>query len=77
VTGLWRLAATPSPSPTSIDPSSSLGSPGFLGFIVSAALAIAVIVLVRSMVVHLRRVQQAPGPDDGSTGPDDGSGDRR
>jgi hypothetical protein len=77
VTGRWPLAATPSPAPTSIDPTSSLGSPGFLGFVVSAALAIAVIVLVRSMVVHLRRVQHASGPGDGPTGSDEGAGDPR
>jgi hypothetical protein len=37
-------------------------TPGFAGFATMFLLAVAVIVLVRSMVHHLRKVRYAPGP---------------
>jgi hypothetical protein len=76
MTGLWLLAATPLPAPT-IDAASKLGSPGFAGFVATGALAVAVILLVRSLVGHLRRVDQSPDPGeqpgpDGTQRPDPG-----
>jgi hypothetical protein len=47
--------------------------PGLAGFLVMFALAIAVVLLVRSMVGHLRKVRYGPGPDGlgpGGTDPD-------
>lgn len=44
-------------------------SPGFAGFLVVFALAVATVLLIRSMVKHLRKVNYAPGeqpPTDGS-----------
>jgi hypothetical protein len=37
-------------------------SPGFLGFVVIFVLAIATVLLVRSMVGHLRKVRYSPEP---------------
>ena len=39
-------------------------SPGFLGFAVMFLLAVATIVLIRSMVVHLRKVRYLPEPEE-------------
>jgi len=47
---------TPSPSPTAVEVSPTLGSPGLLGFIVTFAVAVGVVLLARSMAGHLRRV---------------------
>ena len=38
-------------------------SPGILGFAVVFALALATVLLIRSMVGHLRKVRYGPGPD--------------
>jgi len=37
-------------------------SPGFLGFVVIFLLAVATVLLVRSMVTHLRKVRYSPEP---------------
>lgn len=50
------LDVTPSPSPTAVEVSPTLGSPGLLGFIVTFAVAVGVVLLARSMAGHLRRV---------------------
>ena len=52
-----RLAAvpTPSPSPSSKVPDSAV-TPGVWGFVVTAAIGVAVIVLVIDMIRRLRRV---------------------
>lgn len=39
-------------------------SPGLAGFLVTFALALATVFLIRSMVKHLRKVRYGPGPDD-------------
>jgi len=39
-------------------------SPGFLGFAVMFLLAIATVLLIRSMVAHLRKVRYLPEPED-------------
>ena len=39
-------------------------SPGFLGFAVMFLLAVATLLLIRSMVGHLRKVRYAPEPED-------------
>lgn len=56
----------------------SLIGPGFIGFLVMFALAVATILLVRSMTGHLRKVryQADPGGGDASTGRGSGAGDR-
>ena len=53
-------------------------TPGFLGFVVVFALALVVLLLIRSMVGHLRKVRYSPDPgaepDDAATrAADDGS----
>jgi|GEM_PF-4010502 len=40
--------------------------PGLLGFFVIFALALATVLLIRSMVYHLRKVRYSPGPDGGA-----------
>ena len=67
-------AATPSPTPAVELESTGAGSPGFVGFLVTFGLAVAVVLLVRSLSRHLRVVDRraaaleesegAPGPDD-------------
>ncbi len=37
--------------------------PGFLGFVVLFLLALVCVLLFRSMVAHVRRVNYGPGPD--------------
>lgn len=55
--GLLGFAVEPSPGPTSVEvPPESQTTPGFLGFIVTFAVVIAVILLAFSMVRQLRRV---------------------
>lgn len=49
------LAATAVNDPT-------LGSPGLAGFLATFALALATLLLVRSMVGRLRKVRYGPGP---------------
>jgi hypothetical protein len=43
-------------------------SPGFAGFAVMFLLAVATIVLIRSMTKHMRKVRYLPEPPDPSTG---------
>ncbi len=43
-------------------------SPGLAGFLAMFALALATVVLIRSMVKHLRKVRYGPGPDDAAAG---------
>ena len=44
-------------------PNADKVSPGLLGFVTVFCLALAVVVLVRSMAKHLRNVRYSPGPD--------------
>ena len=44
-------------------PSADTVSPGIAGFLVIFALALATVLLIRSMVGHLRKVRYGPGPD--------------
>lgn len=44
-------------------PNADSVSPGLLGFLTVFFLALATVVLVRSMTKHLRRVRYSPGPD--------------
>ncbi len=67
----------PSPSPTTIEiPPADQTSPGLLGFLVTFAVAIALIFLVRSFVRHLRvvesRSREQEGEDPGRSAPDTG-----
>lgn len=56
-------AATPSPSPTStLQPYDY--SPGLLGFLVTAAVVVAVIVLMLNMVARMRRLSRRPEPEE-------------
>ena len=53
---LGNTVATTSP------PAPDLVSPGIAGFIVVFLLALATVLLLRSMVGHLRKVRYGPGP---------------
>ncbi|WP_088316911.1 hypothetical protein [Kineosporia sp. R_H_3] len=44
-------------------PNADKVSPGLLGFVTVFCLALAVVVLVRSMAKHLRKVRYSPDPD--------------
>ena len=57
--GLIQAATAGQPPPD------DMVGPGTAGFIVIFLLAVATIVLIRSMVGHLRKVRYGPGPDDG------------
>ena len=48
-------------------------SPGFLGFAVMFLLAIATVLLIRSMVGHLRKVRYLPDPEDNTSRTTSGS----
>ncbi len=48
-------------------------SPGLAGFLAMFALALATVVLIRSMVKHLRKVRYGPGPTDSSADSADAS----
>jgi len=55
-------AATPSPSPGgSLQPYDY--SPGLLGFLVTAAVVVAVMVLMLNMVTRMRRLSRRPEPE--------------
>ena len=54
--------ATPDPQTTSI-PKPDTVSPGFAGFVTVFLLAVATILLIRSMVKHLRKVRYSPDPN--------------
>jgi len=47
---------------TATTPSADTVSPGIAGFLVVFALALATVVLIRSMVGHLRKVRYSPDP---------------
>jgi hypothetical protein len=53
VTALLRLADGPAPEQV---------TPGFAGFVTMFLLAVGTILLIRSMVHHLRKVRYGPGP---------------
>jgi hypothetical protein len=53
-----QLMAAPAPPPDEIV------GPGVGGFLVIFALALATVLLIRSMVGHLRKVRYGPGPPD-------------
>jgi hypothetical protein len=64
---LWLTATTPptpgvSPSPVVKGPDPDLVTPGVAGFLVVFLLAIATILLLRSMTKHLRKVRYSPDP---------------
>jgi len=50
-------------APAADPPSYNTVSPGIAGFLVIFVLALATIVLIRSMVGHLRKVRYGPDPD--------------
>jgi hypothetical protein len=54
-------------------PPDDMVSPGVVGFLVIFALAIATLLLIRSMVGHLRKVRYGPGPDAGEPERSDGA----
>lgn len=61
------VLAVPAPSPSPVVESTSGGSPGFIGFVVTFALALAAAGLFLSLTRHLRRVDrraQQLGADD-------------
>lgn len=53
-------------------PAASAISPGIVGFLVTFALVIATVLLIRSMVGHLRKVRYGPPPVE--AGPDGRNG---
>ncbi|MBU4215852.1 MAG: hypothetical protein KJ548_02695 [Actinobacteria bacterium] len=55
---------SPSPAPTAVEVSATLGSPGLLGFVVTFAVAVALVLLARSMAAHLRRAARGPADQD-------------
>jgi hypothetical protein len=75
-TSVWSLlAATPVPtpgrSPATTTPDADLVTPGVAGFLVTFLLAVATILLLRSMTKHLRKVRYSPDPaaEDAAAGP--------
>ena len=61
-------SVTPEPSATSI-PKPETVSPGFAGFLTVFLLAVATVLLIRSMVGHLRKVRYSPDPNAQSSAP--------
>jgi len=56
-------------------PAPDLVSPGIAGFIVVFGLALATVLLLRSMVGHMRKVRYGPGPpSDAESGAESGAG---
>jgi len=51
------------------------GGPGFIAFVVTFALAVAVIVLFRSLSTHLRKVRTHPPVDDATPAAASGVGE--
>lgn len=70
------LAVTPSPAPTTVATTSG-GSPGFVGFVVTFALALAAAGLFLSLTKHLRRVDRRARelPDEDAGVVAEGAGD--
>ena len=56
-------------------PAPDLVSPGIAGFVVVFMLALATVLLLRSMVGHLRKVRYGPGPDAAASPPAEGRSD--
>jgi hypothetical protein len=54
--GIWLTAATPTPTPSS-GPSDDQVTPGYVGFLVTFALAVVVVLLIIDMVRRIRRVR--------------------
>lgn len=63
LSGLARLAAQKE--------GEAVVSPGLAGFLVTFALALATVFLIRSMVKHLRKVRYGPGPGGEGSAPSD------
>ena len=61
------VAGTVTPGSQNLDPS-AIG-PGLAGFLVVFGLALATLVLIRSMVGHLRKVRYSPEPGADAPGP--------
>ncbi|MFF1878654.1 hypothetical protein [Leifsonia sp. NPDC058230] len=53
--GVWLTAATPTPTPTV--PNDDQVTPGYVGFLVTFAIAVVVILLIIDMVRRIRRVR--------------------
>ncbi len=49
--------------------------PGLLGFLAIFGVALVTVLLMRSMVGHLRKVRYGPAPDGDASGPDDADPD--
>jgi hypothetical protein len=62
MTDWWTVLADPPPEKV---------TPGVLGFTVMFLLALATLLLIRSMVGHLRKVRYGPGGPDGPPDPRD------
>jgi hypothetical protein len=63
VTTSWlAVLATPTPSPGVQPPDPDRVTPGTAGFLVVFLLALATVLLVRSMTGHLRKVRYSPDP---------------
>lgn len=67
---LAGLLAGPNLMAGPVDDASQIG-PGFAGFAVMFLLAVAVVLLMRSMVGHLRKVRYSPDPAADQPGPPD------
>ncbi len=52
-------------------PASSMVTPGILGFLVFAALAVALVFLLRSMNKQFRKITPQPGPGAAASRPED------
>jgi hypothetical protein len=64
VTALLQVVAVQQPPPD------DMVGPGIAGFITIFLLALATVVLIRSMVGHLRKVRYGPRPDGDDTASD-------
>jgi hypothetical protein len=74
VVGLLSASELSVRAATVVYPNQDKVSPGFAGFMVMFLLAVATVLLIRSMVKHMRKVRYLPLPDDGQDGqPDPGS----
>ena len=76
---MLTVAPSPYPSPSGVAVTASQGgSPGFLGFVFTFLLAVAVVLLFLSLTKHLRVVDRRAkqlGLDDDEPGPDLPAGD--
>jgi hypothetical protein len=59
---IWLAATTPPVPPGTHIPKPDTVSPGFAGFLTIFLLTVATIILIRSMVKHMRKVRYSPDP---------------